>query len=44
MVLRCLLSWWRVVMSETLTLLSQGRSEVKHLLQRGLSGKESLIV
>jgi hypothetical protein len=43
MVLRHLLSWWRVVMSETVSPLSQGGPEVKYLLQGGVSGKGSLI-
>ena len=38
-----LLAWGRIVMSEIVPPLSQGRPEVKYPLQGGVSWKESLI-
>jgi hypothetical protein len=42
MVLRHLLSWWRVAMSKAIPPFS-GQPEVKYLLQGGVSGKRNLL-
>ena len=41
MVLKHLLSWWRVVMSETVPHFLRAGKRVKYLLQGGVSGKGS---